>query len=237
MAMLKYAQLLRQFDAEKMKAEVASLEAAHWKQHYNKSHYEGGWTVLPLRAINGETENIFAVHAEVTSAGQYQDTVLLQACPYIQSVLQAFQCEKTAVRLMKLHAGAVIKEHRDTALRFEEGEARLHIPVISNPDVSFYLDDEKLLLKEGECWYMNLCLRHRVENKGATERVHLVIDCLVNDWLKELLTAGVVLQKQADDENANRYDAAAKRKMISELRRMNTPVSLALAAQLEDELS
>jgi aspartyl/asparaginyl beta-hydroxylase (cupin superfamily) len=236
MAMLKYAQLLQQFDADKMKAEVASLEAAHWKQHYNKSHYEGGWTVLPLRSINGETENIFAVHTEVASAGQYQDTVLLQSCPYLQSVLQAFQCEKTAVRLMKLQAGALIKEHRDTALRFEEGEVRLHIPVVTNPDVSFYLDGEKLQLKEGECWYMNLCLRHRVQNEGLTDRVHLVMDCLVNDWLKEQLTTGIVLQKQAEEENANAYDSAAKQKMIGELRRMNTPVSLALAAQLEEEL-
>ncbi|NTS39384.1 aspartyl/asparaginyl beta-hydroxylase domain-containing protein [Flavisolibacter sp. BT320] len=235
--MLKYAQLPQQFDAEKMKAEVASLEAAHWKQHYNKAHYEGGWTVLPLRSINGETENIFAVHAEVASAGQYQDTVLLQACPYIQSVLQAFPCEKTAVRLMKLQAGAVIKEHRDTALRFEDGEARLHIPVVTNPAVSFYLDDEKLQLKEGECWYMNLCLRHRVQNKGTTDRVHLVVDCLVNDWLREVLTTGAVLQKNAEEESTNAYDAASKQKMVNELRRMNTPVSLALAAQLEDEIS
>lgn len=234
--MLKYAQLRRQFDADKMKAEVASLEAANWQQHYNRAHYEGGWTVLPLRAINGETENIFAVHAAINSAGQYQDTPLLLACPYLQSVLNFFQCEKTAVRLMKLHAGAVIKEHRDTALCFEEGEARLHIPVITNPGVSFYLDDEKLQLKEGECWYMNLCLRHSVQNDGATDRVHLVIDCLVNDWLWELVTTGAVLQKQAEAENANTYDTASKQKMISELRRMNTPVSLALAAQLEDKL-
>mgnify|MGYP003579285435 CR=1 FL=1 len=138
---------------------------------------------------------------------------------------------------MKLHAGAVIKEHRDTTLCFEEGEARLHIPVVTNPYVSFYLDGEKLQLKEGECWYMNLCLRHRVQNDGRTDRIHLVIDCLVNDWLREVLTTGAVLQKQAEEESAKAYDAASKLKMIGELRRMNTPVSLALAAQLEDELS
>lgn len=234
--MLKYAQLLHHFDAEKMKADVAMLEAAHWKQHYNKHHYRGGWTVLPLRSINGEAENIFAVNAEGNKAGDYKDTVLLEACPSLQAVLTYFQCEKTAVRLMKLHAGGVIKEHRDTALCFEEGEARLHIPVVTNTDVSFCLDNEKLHLKEGECWYMNLCLQHSVRNDGPTDRVHLVIDCLVNDWLRDQLATQVRLQIHADAEEAQAYDSATKQKMITELRRMNTPTSLALAAQLENEL-
>ncbi|MDQ3278880.1 MAG: aspartyl/asparaginyl beta-hydroxylase domain-containing protein [Bacteroidota bacterium] len=233
--MLKYAQLLHHFDAEKMKADVSALEAAHWKQHYNRRHYEGGWTVLPLRSINGETENIFAVSAPGTGVGEYRDTTLLQACPYLQKVIAFFECEKTAVRLMKLHAGAVIKEHRDTALQFEEGEVRLHIPVVTNADVSFYLDNEKLQLREGECWYMNLCLRHRVQNEGPTDRVHLVIDCLVNDWLREQLATKVRLQKQAEAEEITEPDAATKQKMISELRRIATPVALALAAQLENE--
>jgi len=35
----------------------------------------------------------------------------------------------------------------------------------------------------GEAWYLNFDLVHRVENNGAEERVHLVIDCVVNDWL------------------------------------------------------
>ena len=235
--MLRYAQLLQQFDAEKMKADVQALESAHWQQHYNKRHYEGGWTVLPLRSINGETENIFAVNTAENGVGEYRDTPLLQACPYLQSVLHFFQCTKTAVRLMKLQAGAVIKEHRDTALSFEEGEVRLHIPVMTNVDVSFYLEKEKLRLKEGECWYMNLTLRHSVRNNGLTDRVHLVIDCLVNDWLREQLTTQVRLQQRAETEEAPELDAVSKQNMISELRRMNTPVSLALAAQLENDLT
>ena len=42
-------------------------------------------------------------------------------------------------------------------------------------------------MKEGECWYLDLSLPHWVENHGKTDRIHLVIDCLVNDWLRELI--------------------------------------------------
>jgi hypothetical protein len=36
----------------------------------------------------------------------------------------------------------------------------------------------------GECWYLRLSDPHRVANRGETDRVHLLIDCRVNDWLR-----------------------------------------------------
>ena len=234
--MLKYAQLHQRFDAEKMKAELFRLESKHWQLHYNKTHYEGEWTILPLRSLNGQADNIYSMQAAGNGVTSYADTPLLEGCPYLQTVLAFFACEKTSVRLMKLRGGAVIKEHRDTDLCYEDGEARLHIPILTNPQVSFWLDKEWLRLQEGECWYMNLSLRHRVHNAGTSDRVHLVIDCIVNDWLRNLLTEQVVKQKSMDAEEAPDYDLVAKQNMITELRRMNTPVSLALAAKLENEL-
>ena len=39
---------------------------------------------------------------------------------------------------------------------------------------------------EGEAWYLDLNLRHRVDNHSDTDRIHLVIDCVVNDWVRAL---------------------------------------------------
>jgi quercetin dioxygenase-like cupin family protein len=60
---------------------------------------------------------------------------------------------------------------------------RIHIPVQTNPDVKFVVDGRALPLKEGEAWYINFNLPHRIYNGGATDRVHLVIDCRLNAWL------------------------------------------------------
>ena len=38
----------------------------------------------------------------------------------------------------------------------------------------------------GEAWYTNVCLPHSVENRSAVNRVHLVLDMEVNDWVRQL---------------------------------------------------
>ncbi len=40
---------------------------------------------------------------------------------------------------------------------------------------------------EGEAWYLDLNLRHTVRNRGDETRIHLVIDCVVNDWLRAVI--------------------------------------------------
>jgi hypothetical protein len=41
-------------------------------------------------------------------------------------------------------------------------------------------------MAEGECWYLNVNQPHRVENRGSADRVHLVLDCVVDEWLRAL---------------------------------------------------
>ena len=42
-------------------------------------------------------------------------------------------------------------------------------------------------MREGECWYLRLSEPHRVINDGDTDRVHLVIDAIVDDWMRNIL--------------------------------------------------
>jgi len=103
-------------------------------------------------------------------------------------VLALLHCPLTAVRLLRLKAGSSIREHSDYRLGYEDGEVRLHIPVVTNPDVNFFLAGQRLSMQEGECWYLNVNLPHRVDNQSTTDRIHLVIDCVVNDWLAEFFS-------------------------------------------------
>jgi hypothetical protein len=97
--------------------------------------------------------------------------------------MSAFQCELLSVRLLRLGPGSIIKEHVDHSLSLEDGEARLHVPVQTNTDIEFWLNNKLIPLKAGETWCLNVNLPHRVVNNSAEYRVHLVIDCEVNDWL------------------------------------------------------
>ena len=230
--MIKYLQLPYHFDAAKMQLEIQRLEKGLWQQHYQKLHYTGEWSAIPLRSTGGKADNIIIAP---TNEIPYGDTMFLLQCPYIRSVLSEFDCPLHAVRLLKLSAGAVIKEHRDAELNYENGEIRLHIPVVTHDDVEFYLDTERIYLKEGECWYMNFNLLHNISNKSKVDRVHLVIDTAVNDWVKGLFSSPAIkIRKEIPDETL--YDTNTQLEMIAHLRQMNTKTSNALADEMEKQV-
>jgi aspartyl/asparaginyl beta-hydroxylase (cupin superfamily) len=224
--MIQYAKLQVPLDIDAIRQEVDALTKA-WVPHFNAHHYEGNWSVLSLRSTTGDASQIIPdLHEQL----RFMDTALLSECPCIKALLQSFQCELMAVRLMNLQAGSVIKPHKDAELCFEKGEARVHIPIVTNDGVSFFSEDKLVRMQEGECWYINVNLRHSVSNEGSTDRIHLVIDCEVNEWLKELFQrAEIVMAKEENNPEETR-------KIINELRNQNTEISLQLASQLELQL-
>lgn len=171
------------FDAERLRADLSRLSPEDWVPHFNKGYYQGEWSGVALRAVGGSARGLYP---DPTASQSFADTPLLERCPAAREVLSAFHCPLLSVRFLKLAAGASIKEHRDYNLGYEDGEVRLHIPVVTHPEVEFYLSGRRVLMAEGECWYLDFNQPHRVENKGGTERVHLVVDCVVDEWLRAL---------------------------------------------------
>jgi hypothetical protein len=96
---------------------------------------------------------------------------------------------------MRLAPGSVIKEHHDNDLSFELGMVRIHIPVVTNDDVDFRLNGVRCVMAAGSSWYLRLSDTHSVANRGASDRVRLVIDAAVNDWVEALFERAA--QRQA----------------------------------------
>lgn len=178
--MLDYFQLPFTFDGEKMQEEVGRFTEEDWIPHFNKGYYSGDWSAIPLRSIEGNARSIFP---DPTGTKSYADTIHMQNNNYLREVVNSFKCDKIDVRLLRLKAGSVIKEHRDFGLAFEDGEVRLHVPITTNPNLEFYLNQQRVVMNVGECWFLNFNYHHRVSNLGDTDRIHLVIDCKVNEWL------------------------------------------------------
>jgi hypothetical protein len=182
----KAAQLTLHFDAAGLQADLATLGGGEWTAHFNTQYFTGDWSGVALRSAESSPNNIYAD----ANHGEFADTSVLQQCPHLRAVVETFQCPLRSVRLLRLTAGSIIREHRDFDLGYEAGEVRIHVPVITNPSVEFYLDNRRIVMAEGECWYLDLNLPHRVHNLGNTDRVHLVIDCQLNDWLRDLIAQG-----------------------------------------------
>lgn len=171
------------FDITSIASEVETFTPDEWQPHFNTQYYEGDWSGIALRAPAGAHVALYPDPAAET----YVDTPALERCPSVSKVLDEFECETEAVRFLKLGAGASILEHRDYLLSIDDGLARVHMPIKTSPDVEFYLDGERVIMYPGEAWYLNFNLPHRVRNNGDNERIHLVIDCVANDWLRGLI--------------------------------------------------
>lgn len=171
------------FEPGRLAADLALVQAGEWIPHQQRMHYDGRWSGAPLRSIAGAADNLLV---DAREGQEFADTPLLARCVYFREVLGTFRCPVLAARLLRLHAGSSIAEHVDRALDFEDGEVRLHVPIVTSDEVRFYLDGMRLVMAPGECWYTNVNLPHSVENRGTTDRIHLVIDCVVDDWLRDI---------------------------------------------------
>jgi hypothetical protein len=176
------------FDPILLARDLDKLSATAWIEHFVKQNYDGDWSVVPLRGPAGAQHPLRMIYADPTCRS-FEDTAVLDGCTYFREVLETFECPLRTVRLMHLAPGSVIKRHTDHELSFEEGMVRMHVPIVTNESVEFYLNDARVVMEAGSCWYLRLSDPHSVSNGGSTSRVHMVIDAFANDWVEAVFDA------------------------------------------------
>lgn len=177
------------FDPAPLAADLAAFAEADWTRHFIRDNYEGDWSAIPLRAAAGETHPIRLIGQQRFEL-EFVDTGFLARAPAAAAALARFQCPLKAVRLMRLAAGSAIREHVDPGIDAAEGWARIHVPILTGPEVVFLLAGRRVDMTPGSAWYLRLEEPHAATNDGTGPRVHLVIDAVVNDWLLAMLRAG-----------------------------------------------
>ncbi len=178
------------FDPAPLVADLDRMARRDWIGHFVTDNYEGDWSAIPLRGKAGAIHPVMMIYAD-PMCRDFTDTPFLEACPAFRALLAVFACPLQAVRLMRLGPGSVIKEHVDLDLAFEHGAVRIHVPIATNPEVVFTLNRRRIVLDPGSAWYLRLSDPHSVANHGTTDRVHLVIDALVNPWVEALFASAL----------------------------------------------
>ena len=227
--MLESLKLSYIFDLQKLVVDLVKCRAKPWKLHFNKKDFTGHWSGFALGSISESESDILA-----TPNANFKDTPTLSKCLYFKEIIDSFQCEKEAVRLLSLSSNSYIKEHRDYASCYENGFFRIHIPIQTNDKVIFTVNQKPLPIWEGECWYANFDLLHFVSNEGATDRIHLVIDCLRNEWSDKLFAT---LGYDFEEEIKSKYGKNTKLMMIEQLSLMKTETADNLIKKLREELA
>jgi len=231
--MKNYAKLPFEFDKVILQKELREL-VTKWESHFNTAYYDGDWSGIPLRKPKDITHQVSPGNA---ASEDFEDTSILQQLPYTSQVLEAIEAPKLSIRYLRLTSGSVIKPHKDYDLVFEDGYVRLHIPIVTNDQVEFIVDNEKLELKSGECWFADFSKTHSVSNHGPTDRVHLVIDCNVNEWLTNLFKEiGILPLAEQAISPYDQYDEHTKKQMIEQFIEMGTETSLEMAEAIRKSM-
>lgn len=224
---IPYLRLPFQFDVAHLRESLAQIRDEEWVAHPNTGDYEGEWRCVPLRSVDGRPDHILSL-----SGMDYADCAILDRCPFFREVIDSFRCDKTSVRLMSMEAGGRIRVHRDHGTAFEDGLARLHVPIVTAPEVLFTIGDERVHFDAGHTWYLNADCPHGVRNDSRGPRVHLMLDCIVNPWLTQLFAEAGFLPadrpKYGDPTIADDNVAA----VIAALHAIGSPAAQHLAAQL-----
>jgi len=159
-----FVRLPYSFDPTQLQRELDQFESGDWMEHPNKME---GNLAIPLISLNGQNNNDFS--------GRMLPTAHLQRCEYMQQSMASFNEVLARSRLMRLNAGCQVAPHVDFNYHWYS-RVRIHIPIVTNPDVIFHCGDQKIHMQAGECWIFDSWRRHKVVNSSDQDRVHLVID-------------------------------------------------------------
>ncbi|HTL49711.1 MAG TPA: sulfotransferase [Steroidobacteraceae bacterium] len=205
------------FDVERLRAEVEALPATAWSR--DPKEHEGNTAARLITVGGGDNDDI---------NGEMGPTPALAACPYIQQALASFDTVWSRSRLMRLAPSAEVPPHGDMNRHWFH-RVRVHIPVITRPEVRFHCGGESVHMAAGEAWIFDNWREHRVINASPEARIHLVADTAGTSAFWRLVTRSQseAFDRSHPDARLVAFDAAASPQLL--LERFNTAPVMAPA--------
>jgi hypothetical protein len=185
--------LPRTYDVELLQRDLRTLQEVQRAPQPGPYH-KGEWTGIALYSMGGKQSTF----PSAAGTDHYQETEELQRAPYFREVLRGLECPKEVVRILFLPPGGHIKDHFDFHTSFQFGLLRLHIPIVTHPDVVFIIDGQRMNWKPGELWYGDFSKVHSIKNNSDVVRVHMVIDVQINDFVLSLFPEDFVARRHAE---------------------------------------
>ncbi len=152
------------FDVDRLRAEIAAIPESAWREHHEG--FEGN-SALTLITTNGSDNDDIDPPMRPTEH--------LLRSPYMMQVLAQFRTLHGRARLMRLAPRSGVPPHIDIQYYWRT-RARVHIPVITNPEIKFRCGGEIVHMAAGEAWTFDNWRTHQVINETETRRIHLTFD-------------------------------------------------------------
>jgi len=185
--------LPRIYDVELLQRDLRTLQEVRRAPQPGPYH-KGEWTGIALYSMGGKQSTF----PSAAGTDHYQETEELLRAPYFRQILQELECPKEVVRILFLPPEGHIKDHFDFHTSFQFGLLRLHLPIVTHPDVVFFIDGQRMNWQPGELWYGDFSKVHSVKNDSQIVRVHMVIDVQINDFVLSLFPPDFIERRRAE---------------------------------------
>jgi hypothetical protein len=124
--------------------------------------------------------------------------------PVLKEATADYRYERGAyprVMLARMAPGGVIQPHRD-GFPAAKWPHKIHVPLVTNDQVTFYVDGVGYHFEEGQAVEVNNMVAHAVTNESNSHRIHLIfeyydMDQPEPDWLAVVTDAGNNVQPRA----------------------------------------
>lgn len=172
------------FDVSKIKKIITEIPDSDWLKDTSRQD---------VYATHRDTQSYFLYKTDLKwklgteyscKLDSDNETLLDLAEPIIEYLEKLHNGKRGNVLFIKLPAKMSIPKHHDDG-DYLMVSRRHHIPILTNQKTTFGVVNEKINMKQGECWEINNAKRHYVDNDGNTDRIHLLIDIMPNEFIVE----------------------------------------------------
>ncbi len=203
------AELPETFDLGPLLAEVAAVDAWHDDFPF---YSDGSWSAVSLRGFRPDDPRWGVKPSEMPRSWQAEHpeslryvcdwTVLAERCPAVRAAVEAVPWWSRTERVRLLRMAGTGDGHlgrhtdiTDRAAGTRVGQiARFHVPLVTDPRIvmrAWSLEGEETVrhLQAGHCYYLDARKPHAVDNPTTVDRVHLVVDVVVDLAVRARLAA------------------------------------------------
>lgn len=163
------------YSCDQLIAKLETLSADDWQK--NKLRQE------KFSNVHSQTQSIILIFCDgwpnikITREDDWQEYKSLIK-PLVKNILSSnYAPGGRILRAMfaKLPPKGSIGRHVDSHPSFSIAH-RIHVPLITNPQIEFIVGDNLVKTKEWHAFEINNMLSHQVTNHGETDRIHFIFD-------------------------------------------------------------
>ena len=179
-----------------IKRKLAKIPERTWHESGREQTYE----------VHKQTQSLLLIHdADIRHYNpSYHDLYKdfrKELQPVFDFITGHFGSDGFIVRALfaRLGANGKIDAHTDGLYSLLKCH-RIHIPIITNDQVVFFIGGEERVLAEGEMWEINNATLHAVQNNSDQDRIHLIIDWVPNATVRAEDKRPIAAAKQASEK-------------------------------------